>query len=172
MQSAKVLENNEKLIGVGISMPPDEDEPVFIPEIYGRWAAFANTDMGIKITGIPFALGIIGLDFKYQVLNLDSFYVSLDFGISHSGGDGGSTIGYYPAIFFGTERVFGGAKLIIADFDFEFFGRHKGTSQLPEFFIGASIGDKFRVMPVANLLYSENFKESQFLFSLGLEHRF
>ncbi len=173
LQTPKVLENDEKLIGLGLTTHFESDELGAIPEIYGRWAAFQDIDMGIKMMGLPFVTGILGFDIKYQAIEIDPFYVSFDMGISHSSIDDlGSAIGYYPAIFLGTERIFGGAKLIIADFDNEFFGKHEGTSRTSEFFIGATIGDKWRVMPIANLLYSEDFKESLFLLSLGFEYRF
>ncbi len=174
LQTPKILENDEKLIGLGLTTHFENDELAAIPELYVRWAAFKSFDMGINMTGVPFAVGIIGWDIKYQALNIDStFYVAFDLGISYSSLDEhGSAIGYYPAIYLGTERIFGGAKLIIADVDYEFFGKHEGTGQLPEFFLGASIGDKWRVMPIVNLLYSEDFKESLFLLSLGFEYRF
>ncbi|KAA3611088.1 MAG: hypothetical protein D8M58_14025 [Calditrichaeota bacterium] len=177
LQTPKVLENDEKTFGLGITSPIDQDELVPIPELYLRWAAFQDIDMGAKVTGIPFALGVIGMDIKYQALTIDSsFYVSLDFGLSHSSGDFGSTIGYSPAILLGNERIFGGAKLIIADIENDdgFLGSKKGETigTISEIFIGTSIGDKWRIMPVANLMFSDDFKESIFLATIGFEYRF
>ncbi len=172
LQTPKVLENNEVMVGLGATTDFETDEnPVL--EIYTRWAAFKDFDMGVKITGVPFAVGIIGWDIKYQALNIDStFYVALDFGLSHSSGDFGKTIGYYPAVFIGNERFFGGAKVIIIDSEVDLFGKHKISGNVPVIFIGTSIGDNWRILPVANLLFSEDFDQSSFIFNLGIEYRF
>ncbi len=173
LQTPKVLEKDEKIVGIGLGTPFGVEELVVIPELYARWAAFEDIDMGTKITGVPFVFGAIGLDVKYQVLNIDSsFYVSLDFGFSHSSGDFGTTLGYYPAIFLGNENIFGGAKLIIADVDIDFFGEARGTGYIKELFIGTSLGENFRVLPVINMLIADDLSQSLFLFNLGIEYKF
>jgi len=173
LQTPKVLEDSEKMFGAGLTFgTSDANEISFIPSIYSRFAAFKNTDIGINLVGLP-GVGAVGADIKYPLVEIDSsFYVSLDFGISYSAGDWGSTIGYYPAIFVGTERFFGGGKMIIADFDVDFFGKNEGTGSLPEFFIGTSIGNDFRLIPILNILVSPEFDDAIFLIDLGLEYKF
>ena len=175
LQTPKVMEENESTFGVGaIAVPIDGEILCCGTEIYARFPFFKKADFGLKAFGLP-GFGTITGDIKYQVLD-DPFYLSFDLALTYTSvKGGGSGSGVIPAVFIGTDRIFGGAKMIYSSIEYE--GLFNSSSQkvsvdFPGVFLGGSIGDKWRVLPVVNLYFPTGSEDSFFIYNLGLQYTF
>jgi hypothetical protein len=177
LQSAKVVEDKEVITGIGaIAIPRDDEIGCCGVEAYLRFSTFKNSDFGIKLIGFPGA-GMITGDLKYQLLS-DPFFLSFDLAYSYSAiEDLGSGSGIIPTVFVGSERIFGGAKIIYTSISIkDFFDSESNYSDnqtnIPGVFIGGVIGNKFRLLPVVNLYFSPVNDKSFFIYNLGVEYKF
>ena len=175
LQTPKVVQEGEVIAGVGaLAIPVDGDIRCCGVEAYIRFPYFKNSDIGIKAMGLP-GFGIITGDLKYQLIN-DPIYLSLDLAYSYTAfEDLGSGSGIIPAVFIGTEKFFGGAKIIYSSIEVDdLFGSSSNSTnvKIPGIFVGGIIGDRFRLLPVINIYFSPDNGESIFIYNLGLEYKF
>ena len=114
-QSPQVLDQGETIVGVGISLPADLS-------LLMRRSLTPSTDIGVKFTGIPipgfpfFSYNTL-VDVKSIIRDRNSTLISGDLGImvGHFSDTGGPTtiksLGIYPLLLFGSERLYGGIGL-------------------------------------------------------------
>jgi hypothetical protein len=177
LQTPKVLEKGEKTFGVGTLMYVDEEAFCCGIEAYARYAPFKIADIGIKLAGVP-GFGTITGDVKFQLFS-EPFYGALDLSYSHIFfsdifNDQDESISQLtPALFFGTERIFGGAKML-------FFSKSADdalsgdifNSEIIGIFIGSSIGDQWKIMPVVNFYFHPEAEGLMIIPNLGLQYTF
>lgn len=157
-QKPEVLEEGEKLFGVGITPPQlnKELEEKLIPEFYFRRSLLNSIDGGIRFKGVPLAGGIITMDLKYGIFN-KPINLSGDIGISYSSFHGEELsdfkiIGIHPMILFGNKRLYTALKYnyFLLDggneiFDLDIEG--KTDLSIPSLVIGSSVGKKRFIQP-------------------------
>ena len=169
-QTPRVLERGEVVIGAGATGLPGDD-PAVLPEVYGRFGIAERVDAGVKMTGVPPWAWLMG-DVKYQVVD-GPFAVAADMGVSYAGtgvtiDDDSSDIGFlglYPAIMAGTDRLYGGAKLIYiaaGDGDTEWL-----SGNLYGLFAGTSFGERWRFLPEVHVYFGD---ETAVLGGLGVQY--
>ena len=182
-QSPAVLEPDQRAIGVGASVISDLEKGWLGEfDIYGRTGINQNLDAGFKYS-LPLA---ISGDLKYQILSKPILF-SADLGVSYGYIPGiisdasNSThfIAIQPMLLAGSKHIYGGIKSWIP---FMSFSIERGGIETdvgigfgaPAFFLGASIGDKLRILPEANF-YLTIGQESYDLFlisGIGLQYVF
>jgi hypothetical protein len=111
LQSPEVLPPGENRVGAGVLLGGDlEGGESGIGElaILGRRGLSENVDMGGRIWGIPPYVGLYG-DLRYQIVR-DPVFVSGGLGASVFHFDDFTTVGIYPTVLAGSDRLFGGIK--------------------------------------------------------------
>lgn len=122
LQTARTLAPGKVQFGAGTAIIPSEGGIGVLPEFGGRLGVVHRFDIGAKYV-LP---SLVFADAKVQVLDARNevpIDLALDMGASHSSfesddGDGSiSCSGLYPAILFGEESWYAGAKATFLFFD-------------------------------------------------------
>lgn len=142
-----------------------------VPEVYGRVGVGERMDIGGKFTG---PIGGITADLKYQLL---------EGGIDVAAGLGGSIFFtgpnvIYPALFFGTERLYGGARVVVFashpnyDDDVLAFRDAFPEDVMPGIIVGGSFGgEEFRLMPELGVYFPDGSEAPLLTPGVGLQFR-
>lgn len=171
-QSPKILEKGSGQIGFGILAGVGiENQETGLGEIslIGRYGISERMDVGAKLYGMPQLLEFHSFygDLRHQILT-DPIYLSGSMGISTFSVDDFRSIGLYPTVMAGTERLYGGVKWIrlisTSDQTEESLGTH-----FPGFVAGANFGGRISVMPEVNIYFSEDILVFP---GVGLTYRF
>jgi len=174
-QTPKLLNPGEKVVGVGTAgyySPKDNDSYVAEIDIYGRFGIEKNKELGIKYL---FPTGVC-CDAKIQILE-KPILVALDFMVSLSYYPPdyqdeytiSETIGFHPLLLFGRECLYGGIKYTYLH---EETYLDENIIKYPSLMFGASMGDKFRMLPEINLLFCDENKGVIVVFGVGFQYGF
>jgi hypothetical protein len=174
-QSAEVQQKGELTGGIGIlgfTGTGTSGLSEFV--LQARYGLGSNFDTGIKFFGFPPFGGIYG-DIRYQFMK-NPFYGTIQAGISYFGLEDDaldsktSVIVYYPAIFFGTERYYGGFKWFHASTGFMLFDSDVTASGgKPGIVAGAILGTKVKFIPEVNVYF---FDEVAIMPGIGFQFTF
>ena len=158
--------------GVGSSMIIDTDEEdrsvTPLPAFYGRVGLSSQLDAGFKVE--PW---VMFADLKYQLVDR-RLKVAADMGVSYGLPN---TVTAYPALFVGTDHFYVGGRVAalssrIDDDDSSIDEDLTFSGVVPGVMAGASIGDKFRVMPEVNIHFSTEGDRPVVLPAIGVQYRF
>lgn len=156
-QSPKIVEKGSGQVGIGMLAGFGDDE-VGLGEValIGRYGLAEKFDIGVKITNVPVLIPYYNVyaDVRYQIL-AHPLYVSGSLGTSVFRIDDFYTLGLYPTVMAGTDRVYAGAKWIFALSASESAQESFGTN-FPGAVVGTTIGKNYRVhvMPEINVYFS------------------
>jgi hypothetical protein len=148
LQSPKVAEPGKSIVGASSAIVISEKPMPIEIGAYGRFGIVENIDAGLKLS---YPGPVVLADVKYQITE-EPLLVSADLGFSYmfnNPQDFNRALVFYPTLLFGTEHLYGGAKLIYI------VGKSQKTA-LPGILIGGSIGDEFRITPELNVYLSQS----------------
>ncbi|NOX37938.1 MAG: hypothetical protein GXO78_10420 [Calditrichaeota bacterium] len=180
-QTPEVLEEGELSMGVGGAglILMEESGPVVgigSTDLFARYGLGANTDVGLKISGIiPFI--VLAGDIKHQLWK-KPIALSLDLGASYFVLDDYQTFGLYPMILAGVKPFFAGVRLthlIISDasntMGFPFYSSSDATTAtIPSVVLGLYIGNRFQVIPEINY-YLNTTGDAFIFFGMGIQYK-
>jgi hypothetical protein len=172
-QTPEVMEKGEAKAGVGVSGYGSGG--IGVIDIYGRWGLGGQTDLGLKIAGIPPFFLLKG-DVKYQFIE-DPLNMSASMGVSYMGLDGNSTYGFYPMVLAGGQHFYGGLKGIFFSGRFSLEDEDGDTTFSTDFatekpllgaVLGARFGKKLQVLPELNF-YGGSDTDFMLVYGVGLQ---
>jgi hypothetical protein len=170
-----VLKEKETLAGAGFTRLKEGEKKV-VTEFYFRSALVKNMDAGLKFSGVPFAGGSMLVDLKRSIYQKGPFILSADLGLSYSSLVGNDllsyqSVGIYPLILFGNDRLYGGMKYnylmfsgSVEIFDIEIGG--KSNIGFPSVVLGSTIGKRLRIQPEINVFLHPGSKPV-YIYSIG-----
>ncbi len=140
--------------------------------LQARYGLGGDFDAGLKFFGVPPFGGIYG-DIRYQFLK-NPLYATLQGGISYFGyrddDNSSSVVVFYPAVFIGTDKFYGGFKWIHATTGFSLFDMDMTASRgTPGIVAGAVIGTKVKFIPEINVYF---FDEVAVMPGIGFQFSF
>lgn len=159
-QTPKIVEKGTGHVGVGMLAGFGNNNEVGLGEVslIARYGAAERIDVGMKLSTMPVFVPYYNLyaDVRYQLLT-DPLYVSGSVGTSVFRVDDFYTLGFYPTVMAGTDRVYAGAKWVFVVSASESAQESFGAN-FPGAVVGTTIGGNNRInfMPEINLYFAND----------------
>ena len=188
-QSPETVEPGSTEVGLGtmLAYSPDrqEDDPVVVPiesAILVRHGLARNVDLGGRAWFFPATMFedgavVIGLygDVRYRFIE-GPVMLTGSVGVSAMKAGEFLSLGVYPALLAGTERFYGGVRLIYVGVR---HGDDEGDSELLTadgpligLVTGASFGNRWMLRPEINLYFADGFSTLLVTPGVSLQYRF